>query len=208
MTQAYLEQVRHLFDHWAAGGYGEQMEKEYGPVARAAFEKMQIRPHQRFLDLGCGVGYACRWAADAGALAYGIDGSPRMIERAKLAAGKNPKVQFRRGFFPTDFLKSKSFDAIFAVESMYYMPDVTTALRSVHDLLTPGGTFACVLSYYWENEASHGWPHSSGVGMTMASEQQWADELGNVGLIVMARQRIYNGPGAGSLFLMARRRAG
>ncbi len=205
MSQAHLEQIRRLFDYWADGGYAEAMEREYWPVARHAFEKLGVRERQRFLDVGCGNGYACRWAADVGAMAFGIDGSPRMIERAKQASAKVKGVEFRRGFFPADFLRPKSYDAVFAMESMYYMPDVPTALRGVRDLMVSGGSFACVVSYYWENQASHEWPRHSGVPMVMATESQWAQAVTDAGLIVMGQERIYNGPGAGSLLLLARR---
>lgn len=207
MSAEHLEQVRRLFDHWADGGYAETMEAEYWPVARHAFEKLQLRQRQRFLDVGCGNGYACRWAAEAGAMSFGVDGSPRMIERAKRAASKSKGAEFRRGFFPASFLKQKSYDAVFAMESMYYMPDVPAAIRAVRDLMVPGGSFACVVSYYWENEASHDWPRQSGVPMVMATEQQWSDTVAQAGLVVMGQERIYNGPGAGSLLLLARRPA-
>lgn len=138
-------------------------------------------------------------------MAFGIDGSPRMIERAKRAAAKVKGVEFRRGFFPADFLRPKSYDAVFAMESMYYMPDVPTALRGVREVLVSGGSLACVVSYYWENQASHDWPRHSGVPMVMASESQWVQAVADAGLIVMGQERIYNGPGAGSLLILARR---
>ena len=205
MSDEHLEQIRRLFDYWADGGYAEAMEREYWPVARHAFEKLQLRQRQRFLDVGCGNGYACRWAVEAGAMAFGVDGSPRMIERAKRASAKIKEAEFRRGFFPADFLKPKSYDAIFAMESMYYMHDVPSALRAVRDLMVAGGSFACVVSYYWENEASHTWPRDSGVPMVMATESQWVQAVTEAGLIVMGQERIYNGPGAGSLLILARR---
>lgn len=209
MSEAYLEQVRRLFDHWAEGGYAEAMEREYWPVARHAFEKIGIRPRQRFLDIGCGNGYACRWAIEAGALAFGIDGSPRMIERAKLASLKLKGLDFRRAFFPgADFLKPKSYDVVFSMESIYYMPDVEEALNKVKWLLNPGGQFVCALSYYWENQASHNWPQQAGVAMVMATEEQWAQAISKAGLIVMKQEKVFNGPGAGTLLFLCRRSAG
>jgi SAM-dependent methyltransferase len=208
VTEAILEQVRRLFDYWAEGGYAEAMERDYWPVARHAFEKLQLRPRQRFLDIGCGNGYACRWAVEAQAMAFGIDGSPRMIERAKRAAAGIEGLDFRRGFFPADFIKPKAYDAIFAMESMYYMPDVPAALKAVYDAMVPGGTFANVVSYYWENQASHDWPRQSGVPMTMATEAQWGEAVSATGMVVMRQEKIFNGPGAGSLLILARKPAG
>ena len=208
MSETHLEQVRRLFDYWAEGGYAEAMERDYWPVARHAFEKIGLRPRQRFLDVGCGNGYACRWAVEAGALAFGIDGSPRMVERAKRASEKIQGLEFRRGFFPADFLKPRSYDVVFAMESMYYMPDVPIALKSIYDLMVPGGTFINVVSYYWENPASHDWPRQSGVPMVMATEEQWAQAVTGAGLVLMGQEKIFNGPGAGSLLLLGRKPAG
>lgn len=207
MHSAHLENVRKLFDHWADGGYAEAMEQNYGPVARQAFDRIGLRPQSRFLDIGCGNGYAVRWACEAGALGMGIDGSPRMIERAKFAAQRVAAAKFLRGFFPSEFLKPKSFDAVFAMEAMYYMPDLDVALRSVRDLLVPGGTFACVCGYYTENTESHGWPRESGLSMVLLSQSEWHRQISNSGLIVMSQERIFNGPGAGTLLTLARRAA-
>jgi 2-polyprenyl-3-methyl-5-hydroxy-6-metoxy-1,4-benzoquinol methylase len=207
MHTQHLERVRALFDHWAEGGYGEAMERDYGPVAKQMLDRLQMRPRYRLLDIGCGNGYLVRWAAELGALAFGIDGSPRMIERAKHASTKHPTAEFRRAFFPAHFLKPKSYDIVVAMESMYYMPDLTTALKSARDLLVPGGTFACVNTFYGENQASHNWPQQCGVAMTLLSQAQWYQALTDAGLVVMAQERVFNGPGAGTLLMLGRRPA-
>ena len=50
----------------------------------------------RVLDLGCGFGWFCRWAAEQGAArVFGIDVSERMLERAR-AETQAPAVVYER----------------------------------------------------------------------------------------------------------------
>src|SRR5689334_24832848 len=50
----------------------------------------------KVLDLGCGYGWFCRWARDAGAAdVLGIDVSKRMLARAR-AATQDPAIRYER----------------------------------------------------------------------------------------------------------------
>ncbi|HUR28171.1 MAG TPA: methyltransferase domain-containing protein, partial [Planctomycetota bacterium] len=79
------EHVSRTFDQWAADGRDAGMETEHENVARQVIARIEVRPGEQILDLGCGNGWATRLLAKAaaGATAVGVDVSPKMIERAE-----------------------------------------------------------------------------------------------------------------------------
>lgn len=207
-----LTPVRTLFDRWAESGRAEGMERGHGPSARKAFDRLGVGPGTRYLDVGCGNGYTVRWAAELGATAVGIDVSEKMIALARSLSPAG--TRFIHAPFPLPLLKAKSFDAIFSMEVFYYLPDLSWGVLSTARLLAPGGLFACVVDYYEENPASHGWPEEVGVKMNLLSEKGWRDVMQEVGLEVVEQTRVCN-PDAvetwkrdvGSLLTLARRPA-
>lgn len=209
-----VKRVTEIFDAWAESGRAEGMEKGHGPTARPAFERLQLRAGQHYLDIGCGNGYTVRWAADLdpSIQAVGIDVSEKMIARARHMSPQD-NTRFIHAPFPLPLLKAKSFDAIFSMEVFYYLPDLTWGILSVARLLKPGGHFACVVDFYEENTASHSWPDDVGVSMNLLSEAGWAGAMRDVGLEVIEQSRITD-PSAtgwkrdvGSLMTLAQRPA-
>ena len=64
------------------------------------------------------------------------------------------------------------------------------ALSEAARLLVPGGRFACVVNYYAENEASHGWPEDVGIEMTLLDAGGWRDAFERAGLEVVEQGRL------------------
>ncbi len=189
-----------LFDAWAVNGRAEGMEQGHSLPARMAFEKLCLGARSTFLDIGCGNGYAVRWAAQTSphGAALGIDASPAMIERARAASVRLANAAFRVASFPSADLPEGPFDAIFSMEAFYYLPDLDAALRRVSELLTPPGRFACVVDYYAENEASHSWPGDLGVPMKLLDAESWAAAFVRNGLSVVEQARLRTPPGRAS----------
>lgn len=185
--------VRDVFDEWAENGRAERMAQAHALVARQAFAALGLAPGQRYLDIGSGNGYTVRWAAQVATSveAVGIDVSAQMIALARQLTVGLPNARFRRGSFPMAELAPGSFHTIFSMEALYYLPDVEAALRAVHDLLVPGGQFACVIDYYQENEASHAWPADLGVSMHLLSAGEWRQALEDAGLAVVRQERLF-----------------
>jgi SAM-dependent methyltransferase len=191
MSSAHVDKVAAVFDAWADAGRAEGMERGHGPTARPAFDRLQVGLGSRYLDVGCGNGYTVRWALAQGAQAVGIDASPRMVERAK--AQTEGEATFQVARFPNhglDALSEGSLDAVFSMEVFYYLPDVDAAVAEVSRLLAPAGHFACIVDFYAENEASHGWPDDLGVSMHLLSEAQWAESFAKAGLTVVEQTRL------------------
>lgn len=193
MSEQHVQKVAAVFDAWADAGRAEGMERGHTPTAKLAFDELGVSQGSRYLDVGCGNGYTVRWAISAGATAAGIDLSPRMIDRARTQT--QGAATFEVASFPAhdlDVLQPASFDAVFSMEVFYYLPDVDTALLEVTRLLAPGGRFACVVDFYAENEASHGWPDDLGVAMHLLSEAQWSTAFERAGLNVLKQTRLCN----------------
>jgi ubiquinone/menaquinone biosynthesis C-methylase UbiE len=103
---------------------------------------LNLKENQRLLDLGCGTGWAVRYAArlvnERGEF-YGIDISSNMIEKAKTSSADYKNVQFYQASavrlpFDNDF-----FDFIIFSNSFhhYFSPD--KVLNEVYRVLKPEG---------------------------------------------------------------------
>ena len=106
-------------------------------------ERLGVRPGDRVLDVGCGVGApALRLARITGAEVLGISVSRRQIERANAAAdeaGMADRVSFALADATALEFAPDSFDAVFALESMIHMPDRGQVLAQIARVLHPGG---------------------------------------------------------------------
>lgn len=165
-----------LFDDWARRGRAEGMERGHGETAAPLLRALPIGQGTRFLDLGCGNGWAARWAKERGAEAHGIDASGEMVERAR-AAG----VEARRGDFADLPYPDGHFDVVWSMEAVYYAPDPDAVLREVVRVLRPGGVLHMLIDFYGENATSHSWPADVGVPMALRSEADWVAAFGAAG---------------------------
>ena len=184
--------VQRLFDAWADSGRAEGMEQGHTLAAREAFDRLALRPGASYLDVGCGNGYTVRWAAevDPSVRATGIDLSPQMVARARDQSADHPNTRFIHAPFPLSMLRDEAFDAVFSMEVFYYLPDLNAALREVRRLLRPGGRFVCIVDFYEENAAAHGWPEDTGVPMNLLPESMWRAAMTCAGLEVLEQTRL------------------
>lgn len=174
--------VADTFDDWARSGRDEGMEMGHSKTALPLLESIRFEGGTRFLDLGCGNGWAARTAAQWGARARGIDASPEMVERARALAAKDKlPVRFQAGDFEALPFKDDEFDIAWSMEALYYAEDPDEVLWEVKRVLQPGGVFHVLLDYYEENEASHDWPQQTGVPMVLRSGPQWAQAFVDAG---------------------------
>ncbi len=184
--------VRDVFDDWAKRGRAEGMERGHGPTAQRAFQRLEVRDGTSYLDIGCGNGYTVRWAAGVapGVVATGIDVSSQMIERARQQSAELANTSFICDTFPSGQLTDNAFDAVFSMEVFYYFDDLHKGLSAVHQLLKPGGRFACVVDFYRENTASHEWPELMDLPLHLLSEAEWRDAFTSAGIEVVDQQRL------------------
>jgi SAM-dependent methyltransferase len=181
-----------VFDTWALDGRDARMERGHGPVARRVFDSLRLADDAWYLDIGCGNGYTVRWASAIlpRGRAYGIDASRRMVDRARRLSEGDPCARFAVAAFPLHDLPLASFDAIFSMETLYYMPDIPTALREIRRLLKPGGVFVSAIDYYTENRISHDWRSYVGARMSLWSERHWRRAFEQAGFVSVAQERL------------------
>jgi len=93
------------------------------------------------LDLGCGYGWHCRYAADhdAGSV-LGIDQSEMMIAEAK-KRNDAPGITYRVCSLQEYDYPKESFDLAVSNLVLHYVEDLDAVYRRIHEILRPGGVF-------------------------------------------------------------------
>lgn len=93
------------------------------------------------LDLGCGYGWHCKFAADRGASqVLGIDQSERMIAEAK-HRNAAACIEYRVcGIYEFDYPED-TFDLVVSNLVLHYLEDLEQVYRLIRRTLKPGGIF-------------------------------------------------------------------
>jgi SAM-dependent methyltransferase len=91
------------------------------------------------LDLGCGDGGFCAFAAERGAIVHGIDAEPDSIAQAIQAV---PGGEFRLGLMETLPWSDATFDVVTSFNAMQYALDPELAMTEASRVLRIGGRLA------------------------------------------------------------------
>src|SRR5579863_490753 len=98
------ERLQQEFNRWADDGEGAKMERHHLDITEKTLRRMDLRPGERVLDLGCGSGWATRLLANAvgqGPQGFGqvvgVDISDEMIRQARADSKKFENVMFVTG---------------------------------------------------------------------------------------------------------------
>ncbi|RWA52181.1 SAM-dependent methyltransferase [Cupriavidus sp. UYMSc13B] len=123
-------------------GYGQLPRSRQGldgapewPALRAQLPGMA---GLRVVDLGCGYGWFCRWAAAQGAAEVLPGRSERMLERAR-SMERPAAVGYRLADLETLALPPASFDLVYSSLAFHYIEDLPRLFASVRAALVPGG---------------------------------------------------------------------
>ena len=93
------------------------------------------------LDLGCGYGWHCRYAADHGARSVlGVDLSEAMIAAAK-EKNPHPAITYRVAAIEGYPFPEEAYDLVVSNLALHYVEDLDEVYRGVHRALREGGVF-------------------------------------------------------------------
>lgn len=124
--------------------YGQMLRSQKGLAGAAEWGTLRgLLPSfegKRVLDLGCGYGWHCIYAAQQGALrVVGVDISEKMLEIAREKT-KEPQVEYLRLPMEEIAFEKESFDLVLSSLALHYVADFEGLLGKIHGLLVPGGT--------------------------------------------------------------------
>ena len=108
------------------------------PALRAMLPDLRDR---HVVDLGCGFGWFCRFAREAGAAkVLGIDVSGNMLERARDMTS-DPAIVYRQADLETPTLREGAFDLVYSSLTLHYLTSLSALFDTIHQALVPGGRF-------------------------------------------------------------------
>jgi SAM-dependent methyltransferase len=108
------------------------------PALRAMLPELRGR---RVVDLGCGFGWFCRFAREAGARqVLGIDVSENMLARAREMTSDRA-IGYRRADLETLTLDDAAFDLVYSSLTLHYLEKLAALFGQIHRTLVAGGRF-------------------------------------------------------------------
>ena len=163
-----------VFDNWVKIGKDDGLEKNHASAVAKMVEYSTDSLEQfSFIDAGCGNGWLVRnMSNDSRCIkSIGIDGSKRMIKKAKKLDKKNEYVC-------SDLLNWKpneKVNLVISMEVFYYFENPEKLTRHIYqNWLTENSRLIIGIDFYKENLISHSWPEETGASiMKLFSENEW-----------------------------------
>jgi len=140
MQQDNLYDDSDFFDRYAAMSRSRQGLAGAGEwrVFRELFDDLRGKD---VLDLGCGYGWHCIYAARCGARSVlGLDVSERMINRAQ-EINADPVIRYEVCSITAFGYPEDSFECVISNLALHYLSDIGTVFRGVYRTLRAGGVF-------------------------------------------------------------------
>ncbi|CVI69001.1 Malonyl-[acyl-carrier protein] O-methyltransferase [Eubacteriaceae bacterium CHKCI004] len=131
----------------------EQFFKKYSEMSRSKeglagagewYALKQILPDfhgKKVLDMGCGYGWHCKYAADNGAVSVlGTDISRRMLETAR-QKNSDSRITYQLSAMEDLRFPEQSFDCVISSLAFHYVKDFPALVARIGRWLKPGGDF-------------------------------------------------------------------
>jgi len=136
-------------DVWAVGDKYEQYVGRWSrPVAEEFLRWLDVPPHQRWADVGCGTGALTATILKQGepAQVTGVDPSEGFLAAAR-ATIRDERAEFHLGDARALPLPDKGFDAVVSGLALNFVPDPARAVAEFTRVTASGGTAA---AYVWD----------------------------------------------------------
>jgi SAM-dependent methyltransferase len=149
----FLRSERSLaFARFCERVYGKML-NQYGTADMEQLELLltvlALKPGSHVLDVGCGTGSTTQYLSDkTGARFTGIDTSEPSIRRAlELAQASPDRLTFKVGTMDALDFPPASFDAVIAIESLYFPKDLAGSVSQFKTVLRSGGQMALFFTH-------------------------------------------------------------
>ena len=127
---------------WMAGDY-DRFSRFMESGAREFYERLNVPPGCRLLDVGCGAGQLALIAARAGAEVTGVDIASNSVERARLRAqAEGLQARFEEGDAELLRFEDASFDVVASLIGAMFAPRPDLVAKEMIRVCKPGGTIA------------------------------------------------------------------
>lgn len=126
-------------------GYATLPRSVDGLAGAPEWERMQqLLPSlagKNVLDLGCGYGWFCRWAAtqQAGSVT-GLDLSSKMLAKA-ITLTQDNNVVYQQADLETLPVVKEQFDLVYSSLTLHYVVNISSLISTVYQSIKPGGQF-------------------------------------------------------------------
>lgn len=125
--------------------YSEMSRSQQGLAGAGEWPELQkLLPDFRgmsVLDLGCGYGWHCKYAADHGAAqVLGTDISHRMLKTA-MQRNSDPNIEYRLSAIEELRFPNASFDVVLSSLALHYVADFEALVQNISRWLKPDGQF-------------------------------------------------------------------
>jgi ubiquinone/menaquinone biosynthesis C-methylase UbiE len=182
LARRFAEQLAHPRG-FAGRLLGNAMDVANRRPTRLALDLLDARDGERILDAGCGTGAALDLLLDTAAVeAWGIDPSPTMIAQAQTRLGN--RARFEQCAIEDMRFGDGSFDAVLALNVLYFAKLDGSTLQQMHRVLRPGGR---LVAYVTRRESMASWPFARQGVHRLFETDELVDELAAGGF---ARTRI------------------
>jgi SAM-dependent methyltransferase len=119
-----------------ARDFAAHLEQLTLPLHGAALDAAHVTAGTRLLDAGCGAGLLAVLASLRGAQVTALDASAALLA---VARERLPAAEVREGDVEALPFADASFDAVTAVNSLFYAADMAAAARELARVVRPGG---------------------------------------------------------------------
>ncbi len=183
-THASDSLLQQEFNRWALAGEGPKMEQHHLDITLKTLRRMDLRPGEHVLDLGCGSGWATRLLArlvsgdgERSGQVVGLDVSDEMVRLAQEASKDFANVRYMQGSSEQIPWEENFFDRVLSVESFYYYADQDRALDELFRVMAPQGRLFILINLYRDNEYSLQWVDKLKVPVHVRSEAEYLQML-------------------------------